>query len=200
MIGSLVVSREVPCNLIFLYMKKHNIPHRPSSMASTRSVDVTALSHALTDLPAVPPTARPHTRRSLIEQLREPLLDALVNRHYSFAALAKVLGQRGIDIRPDTLRRYLGPVAPKSVSPRGIPPADRPPVGESSLVPKAPSLEGSPNALARLDTAGTETPSEPPIQSPGDPLDARPADSSVAAPGTFTPRPERPIDWYKPSS
>ena len=206
MMCSLVVNREILCNLIFIYMKKHNIQHRPSSTASARSVDVAALSRALADLPMVPLTARPHTRRSLIAQLREPLVDALVNRHYSFAALAEVLGQRGIDIRPDTLRRYLGPVAlNQRVSPRGIPPVDRSPVerplvGESSPAPKAASLGGSPHTLARRDTAGAETPPKPSVQLLGGSVDEPPADSSVAAPGTFTPRPERPIDWYKPSS
>ncbi len=193
-------------------MKKHNIEHRQPSASPARSVDVAALARELAALPAVPPTSRPHTRRSLIEQLRRPLVEARVDRHYSFAALAEVLGQWGIDIRPDTLRRYLGPVDPnRRVSPRGVPPADRPPVGEPSpapaardLAPNAPPLGGSPEALARLGTVWAETSSEPPVQPPRDPPrdppDERLADPPLAAPGTFTPRPERPIDWYKPSS
>ena len=182
-------------------MKKHNHKHRQPSASPVRSVDVTALSRELAALPAVPPTARPRTKRDLIEQLREPLIEALVDRHYSFAALAEVLSQWGIDIRPDTLRRYLGPVDPnRRVSPRRVPPADRPPVGEPSPVPNAPPLGGSPDAIARLDTAWAETPSEPPVQPPRDPMDERLADPPVVTPGTFTPRPERPIDWYKPSS
>lgn len=188
-------------------MKKHNIEHRKPSASPVRSVDVAALSRELAALPAVPPTARPRTQRDLIEQLREPLIEALVDRHYSFAALAEVLSQWGIDIRPDTLRRYLGPVDPnRGVSPRRIPPADRPPVGEPSptpvardSAPKAPPLGGWPDAIARLDTASATT-SEPPVQPPRDPSGERPVDPPVAAPGTFTPRPERPIDWYKPSS
>lgn len=182
-------------------MKKHNIEHRKPSASPVRSVDVAALSRELAALPAVPPTARPRTQRDLIEQLREPLIEALVDRHYSFAALAEVLSQWGIDIRPDTLRRYLGPVDPnRRVSPRRVPPADRPPVGEPSPVPNVPPRGGSPDAIVRLDTAWAETPSEPPVQPPRDPSGGRPADPPVAAPGTFTPRPERPIDWYKPSS
>lgn len=189
-------------------MKKHNIEHRKPSASPVRSVDVAALSRELAALPAVPPTARPRTQRDLIEQLREPLIEALVDRHYSFAALAEVLSQWGIDIRPDTLRRYLGPVDPnRRVSPRRVPPADRPPVGEPSPTPvardpalNAPPLGGSPDAIARLDTAWAETPSEPPVQPPRDPSGERSADPPAAAPGTFTPRPERPIDWYKPSS
>ncbi len=189
-------------------MKKHNIEHRKPSASPVRSVDVAALSRELAALPAVPPTARPRTQRDLIEQLREPLIEALVDRHYSFAALAEVLSQWGIDIRPDTLRRYLGPVDPnRRVSPRRVPPADRPPVGEPSPTPVArdpapnapPPRGGWPGAIVRLDTA-SETTSEPPVQSPRDPSGERPADPPTAAPGTFTPRPERPIDWYKPSS
>ena len=194
-------------------MKKHNSKYRQPSVPPVRSVDVAALSRELAALPAVPPTARPRTQRDLIEQLREPLIEALVDRHYSFAALAEVLSQWGIDIRPDTLRRYLGPVdpnrrvSPRRVSPRRVPPADRPPVGEPSPTPvardpalNAPPLGGSPDAIARLDTAWAEAPSEPPVQPPRDPSGERPADPPAAAPGTFTPRPERPIDWYKPSS
>ncbi len=189
-------------------MKKHNIEHRKPSASPVRSVDVAALSRELAALPAVPPTARPRTQRDLIEQLREPLIEALVDRHYSFAALAEVLSQWGIDIRPDTLRRYLGPVDPnRRVSPRRVPPADQPPVGEPSptpvardSAPKAPPRGGWPDARARLDTAWAETPPEPPVQPPRDPSGERPADPPTAAPGTFTPRPERPIDWYKPSS
>ena len=182
-------------------MKKHNSKYRQPSVPPVRSVDVAALSRKLAALPAVPPTARPRTQRDLIEQLREPLIEALVDRHYSFAALAEVLSQWGIDIRPDTLRRYLGPVDPnRRVSPRRVPPADRPPVGEPSPVPNAPPRGGSPDAIVRLDTAWAETPSEPPVQPPRDPSGERPADPPAAEPGTFTPRPERPIDWYKPSS
>ena len=91
-------------------MKKHNSKYRQPSVPPVRSVDVAALSRELAALPAIPPTARPRTQRDLIEQLREPLIEALVDRHYSFAALAEVLGQRGIDIHPTTLRHYLGPI------------------------------------------------------------------------------------------
>lgn len=119
-------------------MKKHNRKHRQPSVLSARSVDVDALSRELAALPAVPPAARVHTKRDLIEQLREPLREARVDRHYSFTALAEVLRQWGIDIRPDTLRRYLGSVDPnRVVSPRRIPPAVRPPVGEPSPTPVA---------------------------------------------------------------
>ena len=91
-------------------MKKHNIEHRKPSASPVCSVDVAALSRELAALPAVPPTARPRTQRDLIEQLREPLIEALVDRHYSFAALAEVLSQRGLDIHPATLRHDLGPI------------------------------------------------------------------------------------------
>ena len=184
-------------------MRERPIKRRRSEPCA---LDLAALTQELATLPPAERIPRKNTKRSLIAQLREPLVDALVNRHYSFAALAEVLGQRGIDIRPDTLRRYLGPVTSKQrVSPRGIPPVDRLPVerplvSESSPAPKAASLGGSPHTLARRDTAGAETPPKPSVQLLGGSVDEQPADSSVAAPGTFTPRPERPIDWYKPSS
>lgn len=73
-------------------------------------LDLAALAQELATLPPAERTPRTNTKRYLIAQLREPWVDALVNRHYSFAALAEVLGQRGIDIHPVTLRHYLGPI------------------------------------------------------------------------------------------
>ncbi len=86
---------------------------RPSKRKpKSRAVDVNlaVLARELAALPPARLTPRKSSKRELIEQLREPLVDALVDRHYSFAALAEVLGQRGIDIHPTTLRHYLGPI------------------------------------------------------------------------------------------
>ena len=130
-----------------------------------------------------------------------------MDRHYSFAALAEVLSQWGIDIRPDTLRRYLGPVDPNRRSRHGgsrqridRPWANRHHAGGTGPRAERTTARGSPDAIARLDTAWAETPPEPPVQPPRDPSGERPADPPAATPGTFTPRPERSIDWYKPSS
>ena len=76
----------------------------------SRAVDLAALAQELATLPPARLTPRKNTQRDLIEQLRGPLVAALVDRHYSFAALAEVLRQRGLDIRPATLRHDLGPI------------------------------------------------------------------------------------------
>ncbi len=84
---------------------------RPSKRKpKSRAVNLAVLAQELATLPPARLTPRKNSKRELIEQLRGPLVDALVDRHYSFAALAEVLGQRGLDIHPTTLRHYLGPI------------------------------------------------------------------------------------------
>ena len=75
-----------------------------------RALDLAVLAQELATLPPARLTPRKNTQRDLIEPLRGPLVDALVERHDSFAALAEVLGQRGLDIHPATLRHDLGPI------------------------------------------------------------------------------------------
>ncbi len=87
-------------------MSERSSKRKPKS----RALDLVALARELATLPPARLTPRKSSKRDLIEQLREPLVEALVERHYSFAALAEVLGQRGLDIHPTTLRHYLGPI------------------------------------------------------------------------------------------
>lgn len=75
-----------------------------------RALDLVVLARELAALPPARLTPRKNSKRELIEQLRGPLVDALVDRHDSFAALAEVLSQRGLDIHPATLRHDLGPI------------------------------------------------------------------------------------------
>ena len=88
-------------------MRERPIKRRRSEPCA---LDLAALAQELATLPPAERIPRKNTKRSLIAQLRGPLIAALVDRQYSFAALAKVLGQRGIDIHPVTLRHYLGPI------------------------------------------------------------------------------------------
>ena len=88
-------------------MRERPIKRRRSEPCA---LDLAALTQELATLPPAERIPRKNTKRSLIAQLRGPLIAALVDRQYSFAALAKVLGQRGIDIHPVTLRHYLGPI------------------------------------------------------------------------------------------
>ena len=87
-------------------MSERSSKRKPKS----RAVDLAVLAHELATLPPARLTPRKNTRRDLIERLRGPLVEALVDRHYAFATLAEVLGQRGFDIHPATLRHDLGPI------------------------------------------------------------------------------------------
>ena len=162
------------------------------------------LERVIGELPTIPPRARTDTKRYLIERLRGPLLQAMTQRGCSFAGLAAILTQAGLTVHASTLRQYLGPTHPRRVAP----PTDQPPTGEPSpaqAVRGAASSErpgagvvGSPEALARLESALAGAPSGPP---PAPPTErSGPADPPYCPPGTFIPRPDLPIDWYQPSS
>lgn len=181
------------------------------------AVDFAAIEGELAGLPERAPDPRVNTQRRLIERLREPLLDAMVSRHQSPKTLAELLGRWGIAIRPETLRRYLGPITEhrrRAAPPTDKPPTDKPPTDDpsparagrgaaSSERPGAGAV-GSPEALARLESALADGPSGPPPAQPVQPASPaarpRPDDPPYCPPGTFIPRPEPPIDWYKPSS
>ena len=189
---------------------KRSPARNPKPGNPAAAVDFAAIARELATLPERAPDPRANTTRYLIERLREPLLDAMVCRHQSPATLAELLGRWGIAIRPDTLRRYLGPIAP----PRrpAAPPTDRPATAEPSparagrtAVPAAvPSARpragevGSPEALARLEAVLAGESSGPPPVPPA----ARPRsdDPPYCPPGTFVPRPDLPLEeWYRPA-
>ncbi len=210
------------------YMKRsRTCKQKPGNPAA--AVDFAAIEGELAGLPERAPDPRVNTKRRLIERLREPLLDAMVSRHQSPETLAELLGRWGIAIRPETLRRYLGPITehrrraapptehrrraapPTDKPPTDKPPTDKPPTDDpsparagrgaaSSERPGAGAV-GSPEALARLESALADGPSGPPPVQPASPAARpRPDDPPYCPPGTFIPRPEPPIDWYKPSS
>jgi hypothetical protein len=175
-------------------------------------LEVERLERVIGELPTIPPRARTDTKRYLIERLREPLRQAMTQRGYSFAGLAAILTQAGLTVHASTLRQYLGPIHPRRVAPRSDqPPTDKPATGEPSPAragrETAPSARpragavGSPEALARLESAWAGTPSGPPPAQAAAPA-ARPRsdDPPYCPPGTFVPRPDLPIEeWYKPS-
>lgn len=148
-----------------------------------RTIDVEHLVHRIGDLPDAPaPTRRVATKRNLIEQLRGPLLEALTQRHYSSEKLAAVLREEGFEIHASTLRRYLGSVSPDCAVTRltATPPRS---------IPAQLSTGGSTEPAAKLEAALAGAPSK-------DQTDASPSSEPAASThGTFTPRPERPIDW-----
>ena len=152
-------------------------------------VDFAAIARELAALPERAVGRRTDTKRYFVERLREPLTDAVANRRLSLSTLAEFLRARGIEIRPDTLRRYLGPIASHRIAAR----ADNPPPCAAPSDPSPPT--GSPAALARLEPALADalSPSPWPRERSGAPDGVPPA----PAPGTFVPRPERPIDWYQ---
>lgn len=176
----------------------HSRPRKQKTRNPSAAVDFAAIEGALAGLPERAPEPRANTKRYLIEQLREPLLDAMVSRHQSLETLAELLGRWGIAIRPETLRRYLGPITEhrrRAASPADKPPADKPARDDppptravrgagSSERPGAGAV-GSPEALARLDSALAEAP----MPSVAPPVRPTPDLSS-----RFVPRPELPYD------
>lgn len=165
-------------------------------------LEVERLERVIGELPTIPPRARTDTKRYLIERLREPLLQAMSQRGYSFAGLAAILTQAGLTVHASTLRQYLGPINARRVAPRSDqPPTDQPPTGEPLSARPGTGAVGSPEALARLESALAGAPSGPPPAQAAPPAArSRPADPPYCPPGTFIPRPDLPIDWYKPSS
>ena len=191
-------------------MKRFVPEPKPGNPAA--AVDLAAIEHELAGLPECAPAPRANTKRHLIERLREPLLDALVNRHQSPATLAELLGRWGIAIRPATLRRYLGPITQHPR--RAATATDQPPTGEpkapdaakrpEAVLAATPSVRpragavGSPEALARLEAVLAGESSGPPPAQPA--ARSRPDDLPYCPPGTFVPRPELPLEeWYKPA-
>lgn len=176
-------------------------------------LEVERLERVIGELPTIPPRARTDTKRYLIERLREPLLQAMTQRGYSFAGLAAILTQAGLTVHASTLRQYLGPIHPR----RAATATDQPATGEPSPAragrETAPSARpragavGSPEALAWLESAWAGTPSGPPPAQAVPPAQAaapatrpRSDDPPYCPPGTFVPRPELPLEeWYKPS-
>ena len=162
------------------------------------------------ELPTLPPRARTDTKRYLIERLRGPLRQAMTQRGYSFAELAAVLTRAGLTVHASTLRQYLGPINPRRVAPPTDKPATDDPSparagrGAASSERPGAGAVGSPEALARLESALADVPSGPPPAQPVQPTSPavrpRPDDPPYCPPGTFVPRPDLPIDWYKPSS
>jgi hypothetical protein len=196
---------------------KRSPAHEPKPGNPADAVDFAGVARELAGLPVAPPAPRApraprtDTKRHLIERLREPLIDAMVSRHQSPATLAELLGRWGIAIRPETLRRYLGPITKHrrpAAPPTDKPATDKPATGEPSPAragrETAPSARpragevGSPEALARLEAVLAGESSGPPPAPPA--ARSRPDDPPYCPPGTFVPRPDLPLeDWYPPA-
>ena len=171
------------------------------------------LRQALARFPDPPEkrSRRADTKGHLIEALRGPLRDAIRQRGCSLADLVALLRESGLAVHPSTLKRHLGPVGDDREAYRRARSTSPPPPVPGA--PSRPGEAGSPEALARLEAVLTGAPSGPPpaqAAPPTAPPVARagaddppynpPDDPPHCPPGTFIPRPERPIDWYKPSS
>lgn len=163
-------------------------------------------------------------RRQVLEALRESLRQLMDERGYSTREVVALLKQKGVVVAVSTLhahvRKARAAQAPASPAAEAIRP--RPRRGASLARPAPPA---SPVPEPVIETSAVAVPSRrpveaPPVGSPAAPAwpesaltDAlspslwspdRPAapedDPPPPAPGTFVPRPERPIDWYRPSS
>lgn len=175
---------------------------------------------------------RTDTKRHLIEALREPLREAIRQRGCSLSDLVALLRESGLTVHLSTLKRHLGPVGDdrevyRRARVQNPPPPGRQTAGSVEVPghlgeplparvvggavltaaararPGAGAM-GSPEALARLESAWAGTPSGPPPAQAAPPAPPaarpRPDDPPYCPPGTFVPRPELPIEeWYQPS-
>lgn len=177
-------------------MSKTKVSDNPAPALPSTDLEIERLERVIGELPAAAsPAARTDTKRYLIERLRGPLLLALVQRGCSFASIAESFARAGVSVHVSTLRRYLGPVGTRRALfaagvPDTLPPPVRPPERQASTPePETALPDVQPTPATRAITPA-------PVPGPALPL----SDAPLGAPGTFTPRPERPIDWYKPSS
>lgn len=158
-------------------MKKHS-----RKKTAHPAVDIERLTGILGHLPDAPTSPRrTDTQRHLIEQLREPLLQAVTQQGYSLQKLADLLREEGVTIHPSTLRRYLGPMG---VSPakRRQPPSPGDPPGTQVFSSGVAAPENSiPDPFQRPSVA----PEVPP---------APPASPVLNLSSRFTPKPEVPYD------
>jgi hypothetical protein len=106
---------------------------KPMYSNNYSNININGLIEDLRRLPPVNRARRTHTKRHVIEQLREHLLDALLTRGYTYTELVDWLRERGITLHVYTLRKYLGSLseqrnraerAPAPASPR-VPPTPR---------------------------------------------------------------------------
>lgn len=151
------------------------------------NIDISELAE---DINHWPPRVRPKrtdTKRHVIEQLREPLLDALLTRGYSYAQLVTLLKQRGLTIHISTLRKYLGPLSQQ----RNVPSVRVPAGNADSQTVGMPQPVVRPALIGDRDRVTVADQSRPPAGK----VD-RPSHEEVSSSrsGRFVPLPEIPLD------
>jgi hypothetical protein len=63
------------------------------------------------ELKALKPKASARmSARQVVEALRDDFVEAVTRKNYSFEDLCQLLGDKGLAMRPATLREYLGPI------------------------------------------------------------------------------------------
>ena len=63
------------------------------------------------ELKALKPKASDRmSARHVVEALRDDFVEAVTRKNYSFEDLCRLLGDKGLAMRPATLREYLGPI------------------------------------------------------------------------------------------
>jgi hypothetical protein len=64
--------------------------------------------------------------RQVVEALHDDFVEAVTKKNYSFEDLCRFLGDKGMIMRPATLREYLGPIGKeKTGTPEGTVPSSR---------------------------------------------------------------------------
>jgi hypothetical protein len=79
------------------------------------------------DLKALKPKASDRmSARQVVEALHDDFVEAITKKNYSFEDLCRLLGSKGLAMRPATLREYLGPIGKeKAGTPEGTAPSSR---------------------------------------------------------------------------
>ncbi|NJN48150.1 MAG: hypothetical protein HC808_18595 [Candidatus Competibacteraceae bacterium] len=142
-----------------------------------QSIDINELANEINALTTEDRPKRTNTKRHIIEQLRQPMLDALLNRGCTYAQLVELLQKRGIKIHLITLRKYLGSLSEH----------------RKGLSPEAPKhAASSDDALVQQKALANAAPLAdlpPPAEAP-----KRSDNEATTSTGRFKPSPGIPLD------
>ena len=71
------------------------------------------------ELKALKPKASDQmSARQVVKALRDDFVEAVTTKNYSFEDLCRLLGDKGLAMRPATLREYLGPIGKEKAGTR----------------------------------------------------------------------------------
>lgn len=175
-----------------------SMPKKP--MDYTREVQ--RLTQVLSNLPETPAKPRrTHTKRYLVEGLRETLVQLIATRGYSIQQLATLLKQHGVEIHPITLGCYLGDVSRyRQAYRQAREPAIRSTVERDPTASKSSKTQDRPHDRVASTGNGQTAAFGPTVApqstvAPAPPIyPVSPTPPSLYLSSRFTPKPELPYD------